>query len=399
MTARIAALVRAEADAVRQQWHLSAHSERVLMDIATCRTAVRGGHVEKCASDCGHAHPRYNSCRNRHCPQCQGDKQRQWVQARLERVVAVGHHQVVFTVPEELREASWCFPEVMHGLLFGAAAETLNQLGATRLGARIGFTAVLHTWARDLSYHPHVHCLVSGGGLRDGGADAEPVWVDAQCYLFPVSVMRRVYRAKFFDALCKAHHEGLVRFDDDPGQSGRMLAKLKRKLGAKSWVVFVEPPGDRPVQQALRYLGQYVYRVAISDHRLVAVTGSQVTFRTRGTRTCTLSRKEFTRRLLLHVLPRGLRKVRHYGLYAPANAKRCAVARELVTGAPPTASPSPSPPSSPATPSTSAPAAPARTCPRCGAPLVVVTVAEWLETLDDATWHRLVTAMLPWDDL
>jgi hypothetical protein len=180
--------------------------QRTLRDIATCRTAVRGGHVELCAG-CGYHHPLFNSCRNRHCPQCQGDKEKAWVETRLQRVVPVGHHQVVFTVPSELRAVTFRFPRVMHAIQFAAASQTLNQLAATRLRARIGFTAVLHTWGRNLSYHPHVHCLVTGGGLREQQDGTR--WVDASTFLFPVSVMRRMYRAKFLDRVDDAHRRGL----------------------------------------------------------------------------------------------------------------------------------------------------------------------------------------------
>jgi hypothetical protein len=159
---RIAELVRAHGAEVRARWRLPGVCKKALWDIATCRTAVRGGHVAQCV-DCGHAHPFFNSCRNRHCPQCQGDREKRWVDQRIERAVPVGHHQVVFTLPSELRPAAMSFPRTMHAMLFSASAETLHQLATTRLAAKLGFTSVLHTWSRDLSYHPHVHCLVSVG--------------------------------------------------------------------------------------------------------------------------------------------------------------------------------------------------------------------------------------------
>lgn len=391
MVARICQLVRTHGDSVRQKWRLASVCERTLWDLSTCRTAVRGGHVENCA-DCGRTHRFFNSCRNRHCPQCQADKARQWVETRIQRCVPVGHHQVVFTLPSELRPLARQFPEVVYGMLFSASAETLHAVAATRSDATIGFTSVLHTWNRDLSFHPHVHSLVTTGGFQ--GSESGNRWVYGKCtnrFLFPVSVLRRVFRAKMFDRLDTAHRQGIVQFDAHPSRSGRKYATLKRALRSKSWVVRVEPPGDRPVQQALRYLGRYVYRVAIWDARVLSTGPGHVTFRTRGEGRCTLKPVEFVRRLMLHVLPRGFRKIRHYGLYAPSNASRCAEARTLFE-----TKPSPlEPPEAPR----EAEAAPRPRCRHCGGLLVRIEVDDWLMMLDDRQWHAEISAHLPWEDL
>ena len=388
MVQRICEIVRAHAGALREKKRLPRVCERALWDISTCRTAVRGGHVALCKL-CGHKHPHFNSCRNRHCPQCQGDKEKKWVDGRVERSVPVGHHQVVFTLPSEFRPVSMQFPAVMYRLLFRANGETLNQLAATRLNAKIGFTSVLHTWSRDLSLHPHVHNLVTGGGLQED-AEGTLTWKEATRFLFPVSVMRRVYRAKFLEYLTDAHDAGEVRFDEDPVKSGKIFASQRRNVRSKSWVVHVDAPQDRPVQQALRYLGRYVYRVAISDSRVVATDPGHVTFRTRGGATCTLAPVEFVRRLTLHVLPSGFRKVRHYGLYAPANNHRRAKARELVSGVKEVEEAEPEVVVKPEEP---------RRCSRCGGLMVQVETVDWLISLTDREWHRQYESMLPWVDL
>ena len=385
-------MVRTHGDSVRQKWRLASVCERALWDISTCRTAVRGGHVEACA-ECGRTHRFFNSCRNRHCPQCQGDKAKQWVEARIQRCVPVGHHQVVFTLPSELRPIARQFPQVVYAMLFAASAETLHAVAETRLNAKIGFTSVLHTWSRDLSLHPHVHCLVTTGGLQVSESSSQ--WVYGKStnrFLFPVSVLRRVFRAKMFDRLDDAHRLGLIQFDADPIRSGKKYATIKRALRSKSWVVRVDPPGDRPVQQALRYLGRYVYRVAIWDARVLSTGPSHVTFRTRGAGRCTLEPVEFVRRLMLHVLPSGFRKIRHYGLYAPSNAVRCAEARALFRVEPVVSEP-------PDEPTEMEAAAPSPRCRHCGGPLVTMTVDDWLMTLDARQWHREIAANLPWEDL
>ncbi|MCB9582238.1 MAG: IS91 family transposase [Polyangiaceae bacterium] len=310
----IADIVRQHRDALEAEVHLTLAQLRVLSAIGLCRTAALGGHVDVCRA-CGYEHPSYNSCRNRHCPKCQALAQERWIAARSKRLLDVPHFHVVFTLPGELRALARYRPRAIFDALFTAASETLLDLGDSRLGARPGVTAVLHTWTRDLRFHPHVHAIVTAGGLATDSSR----WVASSTkYLFPVKVMGELLRGKMLDALRRLHADGAFRgfdaFDDPEG-----FERLATRLARVRWHVYAKKP-FRKVLHVLRYLGRYTHRVAISSSRLVAITHDAVTFRTKNGKTVTLTPVEFLRRFIQHVLPDGLHKIRHYGLYAGVNA-------------------------------------------------------------------------------
>jgi hypothetical protein len=282
----------------------------VLSDIERCRTAALGGHLDVCRS-CGHEHPAYNSCRNRHCPKCQALRQEQWIAARGERLLPVRHFHVVFTLPAELRALAKALPRAVLDALFAAASATLLDLSASRLAATLGVTMVLHTWTRDLRYHPHVHALVTAGGLAHCGAR----WIrTGHDYLFPVAMMGGVFRGKMMEILHRLRKQGkLAAFDEflDPEAFDQLMARL---AGAR-WVVYAKKPFRR-ADHVLQYLGRYTHRVAISNSRISSVTDDAVTFRTKDGNSTTLRPVELVRRFVQHVLPDGFHKIRHFGLYA-----------------------------------------------------------------------------------
>jgi hypothetical protein len=311
----IADIVREHRAALEAEYVLTLEQRRVLSAIALCRTVALGGHVDVCRQ-CGHEHPAYNSCRNRHCPKCQVRAQEQWIRARSERVLPVKHFHVVFTLPSELRALAMYRPRPMFSALFAAAHETLLELGASRLGVTLGITSVLHTWTRDLRFHPHLHALVTAGGLSLDGSR----WINASAkYLFPVEVMGTLLRGKVMDALRNLHVRGeLDGFEDfrDPQGFDRLMTRLAKT----SWVVYAKRPFKR-VEHVLKYLGRYTHRVGITNSRFVDVRRDAVTFRTKEGKTTTLRPVEFLRRFVQHVLPDGLKKIRHCGLYASANVE------------------------------------------------------------------------------
>jgi hypothetical protein len=298
---------------------LSAEQRRVLRDLAACRTAALGGHVERCAG-CGQERVAYNSCRNRHCPKCQALARAAWLAREASYLLPVEYHHVVFTLPAEVAALARHSPAVVYHLLFRAASATLREVAADprHLGAEVGVLAVLHTWGQDLRHHPHLHCVVTGGGLAcdaRGRPAALPRWVSCRPGFFlPVRVLGRLFRGKFLALLRQAFEAGRLAA---PGALAAWLGPLYRK----EWVVYAKPPFGGPAV-VLKYLARYTHRVAISNHRLLAVAGGQVTFAWRDyahggrQRRLTVSAEEFIRRLLLHVLPRGFVKVRHYGLLA-----------------------------------------------------------------------------------
>jgi len=299
-----------------------------LESILTCRTAARGGHVWVCDDPCTYTAVLYNSCSNRHCPTCGDAARRRWLHALSGLVLPVPHFQAVFTLPEELRLLARRFPVEVYDILFRAAAETLNQLAAKRMGAQLGMIGVLHTWTREMLLHPHVHFLVTAGGLSLDGDR----WVPTSArWLFPVGVMRTLLRGKVLAWLDDLFKAGKIAFCANATESGRIWARVKRALYGKRWVVFVEPPKKRNPTAFISYLASYVFRVAISEHRIIAHDDATVTFRTRGENRITLSGGEFLRRFLLHVLPDGFRKVRYYGVLSPALRKtRYARARQAL---------------------------------------------------------------------
>jgi len=332
----VADVVRAHLDDYRRARPLSATQERVLRRIATCRTAALGGHVDTCQG-CGHTRISYNSCRDRHCPKCQSLEREAWLEQRLERLLPVPYFHAVFTLPEELHALALGNKRVVFGILFKAAAATLQRIAADpkHLGAELGITAVLHTWGQNLLFHPHLHCVVTGGGLSPDGER----WVPArEQYLLPVHVLGQVFRGKFVEALGRAWEAGELRVDRGTSDAldPQRWAMLKRRLYAKDWVVYVKPPFGGP-ERVFRYLGRYTHRVAISNWRITNFDAGRVTFTLKdyadgGRRTSmTLDALEFLRRFLLHVLPKGLVRIRHYGLNAGSNVDRkLAVARQIL---------------------------------------------------------------------
>jgi len=352
---------RAELEAVQR---LSRPQKRVLTDIAQCRTAILGGHIDRCEA-CGHEHPAYNSCRNRHCPKCQALAQDQWIQARRARMLDVPHFHVVFTLPAELRPLAAFAPRVVYGALMRVAQQTLLGFGRTRLRGPIGATLVLHTWTRTLQFHPHVHAIVTAGALSADGAR----WHTApRRYLFPVHAMGRVLRGKLMTALGRAYADGaFAGFDDfvDPQGFARLMARLPKR----SWNVYAKAPFKKG-RHVLDYLGRYTHRVGIANSRLLSVSPHKVTFRTKGQATETLPPVAFLRRFVQHVLPDGLHKIRHVGLYASATARLRETAR-LHLGA---RARSPRPSSWRKRFLQLTGREPSR-CPRCGGPLVTLGVA------------------------
>lgn len=300
---------------------LSHEQRRVLHDVTACRTAALGGHVEEC-DRCGHRQVAYNSCRNRHCPKCQAQAAADWMEAREAELLPVDYFHLVFTLPASLGPIALQNPRVVYGLLFRAAAETLQQIAADpeHLGAEIGFFAVLHTWGQNLQHHPHVHCVVPGGGIA---SDASR-WIACRPGFFlPVRVLSRVFRGKFLSLLRNAFDRGRLAFHGklaplaDPAEFQRRLDDRART----EWVVHAKPPFGGP-EQVLKYLARYTHRVAISNNRLVALEGDEVSFHWKDyahgvkQKTMTLQAIEFIRRLLLHVLPTGFVRIRHYGFLA-----------------------------------------------------------------------------------
>lgn len=319
----IGEIVRRHRATLEAEGRLSLAQRRVLSAMALCRTAELGGHLDVCRS-CGFERPAYNSCRNRHCPKCQALRQEKWIAARTERLLSVRHFHVVFTLPSELRALAQHAPREIFGALFASASETLLELGETRLHARLGVTMVLHTWTRELRFHPHVHALVTAGGLAQGGSRWSP---SNRKYLFPVEVMGALLRGKMLAALRALHRRGaFASFSDfdDPEGFDRLMQKL---ASAKRWIVYAKRPFAR-VGHVLKYLGRYTHRVGISNSRLVDVTDKTVTFRTKNGKTVTVTPVEFLRRFVEHVLPDGFHKIRHYGLYAGAAEDARLVAQE-----------------------------------------------------------------------
>lgn len=329
----IADIVRAHRAQLQAEYCLSHEQNKVLSAVQSCRTVALGGHIDVCVA-CGYSHPAYNSCRNRHCPKCQALTQQQWIEARTERLLSVGHFHLVFTLPSELRELTRACPKPLYGALFEAASETLQELAASRLKATLGVTMVLHTWTRKLHFHPHLHALVTAGGLkqdRSGWQSSPPR------YLFPTRVMGALLRGKMMAALHRLYDEGALQgFDDfaDPQAFDRLMIAIARK----QWLVYAKKP-FRKVTHVLEYLGRYTHRVGISNSRLRKVTSTHVTFSTKNGELETVPCVEFLRRFVQHVLPHGFHKIRHYGLYAAACSESLQQAHALLATARPVRTP------------------------------------------------------------
>jgi hypothetical protein len=322
---------------------LTAAQRKALRDLAACRTAALGGHLDRCL-DCGHDRPAYNSCRNRHCPKCQAAARARWLDRQAGHLLPVEYYHLVFTLPAELSALAKANPAVLYDLLFRAAAGAVRDVAADPrwLGAVPGLLLVLHTWGQTLQHHPHVHGVVTGGGLscdRRGAIDPAPRWVPCRPGFFlPVRVLSRVFRGKYLAGLRHAHARRRLRLPGtlaavaDPAAFHAWLAPLR----AKDWVVYAKPPFGGPAR-VLKYLARYTHRVAISNHRLRALADGRVTFAytdyaAAGTaKAMTLDAVEFLRRFVQHVLPAGFVKVRHYGLLANRfRDDRLAVCRRLL---------------------------------------------------------------------
>lgn len=318
----VADVLRRYGDAYRQHHagSLSTAQRRVMSAIELCRTAALGGHVEQCDS-CSHQRVFYNSCRNRHCPKCQSLARAEWIEDRLAEILDCQYFHVVFTLPEEIAAIAYQNKEVVYGILFRTAAETLRTIAADpkHLGAEIGFFSVLHTWGQNLLHHPHLHIVVAGGGISPEGTR----WVSCRRGFFlSVRVLSRLFRRLFLEGLQKAFDSGKLQLFSAlrPLETKLAFARYLAPLQNKEWVVYSKRPFAGP-QQVLDYVGRYTHRVAISNNRLLNIDAGQVTFRWKDYRddqqkTMTLASNEFIRRFLLHVLPDGFQRIRYYGFLA-----------------------------------------------------------------------------------
>jgi Putative transposase/Transposase zinc-binding domain len=367
----------------QQRGHLSLAQLKVMSAVEQCRRAALGGHVLRCEG-CGTEQIAYNSCRNRHCPKCQGSAALRWLADRQADLLPVQYFHVVFTLPAPIGEVAYQNKAVLYGLLFDVAAETLLTIAADprHLGARIGATLVLHTWGSALTHHPHVHGIVPGGGLS---ADGER-WIACRPGFFlSVRVLSRLFRRRFLEELAHVHAAGRLRFFGehaalaDACAFAEWLAPLRRC----EWVVYAKRPFAGP-EAVLAYLSRYTHRVAISNRRLLGFDERGVTFRWKDYRakgrtrhkTMTLAAAEFMRRFLLHVLPAGFHRIRHYGLLANAARRNClAIARDLLQ----------QPAGEPAEPHSRMPASPppppAFACRHCGAPMIVIEMLQRLHRI------------------
>ncbi len=315
---------------------LSHEQKQALRAIGVCRTPALGGHVDQC-DRCGYRKISYCSCRNRHCPKCHERARAQWLEQRAAELLPVEYFHVVFTLPQRLAPLALQNQRLIYGILFRAAAETLTRIAGDprHLGARIGFLAVLHTWGQNLNHHPHLHCVVPGGGI----ALDQRRWISCrQQFLFPVKVLSRLFRAKFVAYLKTAFRDGKLGFHGELKSLSerRNFVEWLSPVAGTEWVVYAKPPFGGP-RQVLKYLARYTHRVAISNQRLISLENDRVTFRwknyARGNQpaTMTLHAVEFVRRFLLHVLPRGFVKVRHFGLLANRGRRRnLALCRKLL---------------------------------------------------------------------
>jgi len=387
-TLEVADIFRAHGPAWRRAnaGHVSLGQLKVMSAIERCRTAALGGHVARC-EDCAHEHIAYNSCRNRHCPKCQGAAAKTWLAARQAELLPVDYYHVVFTLPAQISDIAYQNKAVVYGALLKAAAETLITIAQDpkHLGARIGLTAVLHTWGSALTHHPHVHMVVPGGGIspacpgqRSGGER----WVSCRPGFFlPVRVLSRLFRRLFLEKLAAAHGAGRLHFFGDHRclADARAFAAYLRPLRKIEWVVYAKRPFAGP-EAVLAYLSRYTHRVAIANSRLVALDGNGVTFKWKDYRaknrarhkTMTLEPGEFIRRFLIHTLPDGFHRIRHYGLFTNGGRTRnIARARELLDVPPPMREPDDSHTAEPG----EIPAL-AQPCPCCGGRMVIIETFE-----------------------
>jgi hypothetical protein len=375
----VADIVRARGAEYRDthRGHLGLGQLKVMSAIERCRTAELGGHKLHCKT-CDTDTLAYNSCRNRHCPKCQASAAERWLQASTANILPVAYFHVVFTLPEELRGIAYQNKACVYDLLFKTASKTLLRIAADKkhLGAEVGITAVLHTWGSSLVHHPHLHCIVTGGGLSDDGER----WVSSRPnFLVPVRVLARLFRRYFLEALVKAHDNGQLRFFNDLAHLNDItgFAAYLEPLKKIDWVVYAKRPLAGP-EAVLTYLSRYTHRIAIANRRLLNFDERGVTFRYKDYRSgnanpwksMTLSTDEFLRRFLLHVLPSGFHRIRHYGLLANAQRKhKLKIARERLQCKPrektdTTETDDDNPQDNP----------PAFTCRHCGEPMIVIEI-------------------------
>ncbi|WER45614.1 IS91 family transposase [Cupriavidus sp. WKF15] len=371
----VADIFRSHGPAWRATTHLSLGQLKVMSAIEQCRTAALGGHVLRC-SGCERIEVAFNSCRNRHCTKCQASAAHRWLEARQADLLPVEYYHVVFTLPAPVGAIAWYNKTVIYGLLFDIAAETLRTIAADRrhLGAQIGATLVLHTWGSALTHHPHVHGIIPGGGLSPDGER----WIACRRGFFlPVRVLSRLFRRRFLEALESAHQRGQLQFFGEYTElaNAATFARWLAPLRTCEWVVYAKRPFAGP-DAVLEYLSRYTHRVAISNQRLVAFDERGVTFRWKDYRAkgrtrhkiMTLETGEFMRRFLLHVLPAGFHRIRHYGLLAnPVRRASLAKARELLGVVPEVDT-------QPDDPGLAIP--PVFVCRHCGAPMIVIEILE-----------------------
>ena len=358
--------------------HVSLGQMKVMSAIEHCRTAALGGHVARC-EECEHTRIAYNSCRNRHCPKCQGAAAKDWLAERQAELLPVPYFHVVFTLPAPIAGIAYQNKAVIYAILFTAAAETLITIAADprHLGARIGLTAVLHTWGSALTHHPHAHCIVPGGGLSPDGER----WISCRPGFFlPVRVLSRLFRRLFLEQLAAAHHAGHLHFFGDHAALAerRAFAAYLAPLRKIEWVVYAKKPFAGP-EAVLAYLSRYTHRVAIANSRLIACDDNAVTFKWKDYRAkgcdrqkvMTLAHGEFIRRFLIHVLPGGFHRIRHYGLFANGGrAENLARARQLLAVQPKQNEPSD------ADANADEPPMPSPPCPCCGGRMIIIETFE-----------------------
>jgi hypothetical protein len=357
--------------------HLSLSQLKVMSAIQSCRTAVLGGHVKGC-TQCDHTKIAYNSCRNRHCPKCQGAAARDWLAKRQEDLLPVGYFRVVFTLPSEIGDIAWYNKTVIYDLLFKAASQTLMTIAADprHMGAKIGITAVLHTWGSAMTHHPHIHMIVPGGGLSKDGKR----WIRSRAkFLVPVLVLSKLFRRLFLTKLMTLHQAKMLRFfgNHAPLAGPKPFASFIASMRAKKWVVYAKAPFAGP-DAVLAYLARYTHRVAISNKRLIAINDGGITFAYKDYRrrsgdqqqTMTLMPDAFISRFLLHVLPKGFHRIRHYGfLSSGMRVREIAAIRDLlgVPVRPPKEADDAATPDAP-------PKKPWMICPCCGGDMVIIDI-------------------------
>jgi hypothetical protein len=366
-TVEVADIFRAQGNNFIDRHTLGIQQLKVIRAITRCRTAALGGHADVCPTCKEPPVISYNSCRNRHCNKCQSQARERWMDARRQELLQTRYFHVVFTLPHELHTLVLQNQEELYNLLFRMVAETLREVArnSKHLGAEIGFFGILHTWGQNLLFHPHIHCVIPGGGISPG----KERWIHPLYPFFlPVKALGKVFRGKFVDGLRRAHRKKQLICAGSIQHLEKLpcFSAFLRTLFRQNWVVYAKPAFGGP-EQVIRYLGRYTHRVAISNHRLISFDGDNVTFRWRDyaggnkTRVMTVSSDEFMRRFLLHVLPKGFVRIRHFGVLANyCRSESIDLCRKLLEVAPLVRS------------SDSAPSNPSWLCPRCQTPLIVI---------------------------